>query len=344
MTDRPIATVLVVQTGFLGDAVLATGMLRALHDAGVATVGMLVRADVADVIDGHPALARLHVLDKREKGSTPRMIAELRAAGYDAALVAHRSMRSALIARRAGIAVRIGFRQSELALAHTERVHWSLAAHELERNASLVRRLGLHVDAASARSWLVPREAALEAMRMHERSIVVAPGSVWATKRWREEGFVEVVARLREAGERVVLVGGAGDRELCERIASASGLDAAQVLAGRLSLAELVALSSLARRAIVNDSAPLHIAEAVGTPVTAMFGPTVPEIGFGPTLDASVALGIELPCRPCRIHGGSRCPIGTHECMKAITPDEVLATLADNPTASRASSTRVETR
>ena len=323
MTEQ--RSIVVVQTGYLGDAVLATGMLRALHAAGGLRVGLLVRADVAEIFDGHPAIVRLHRLDKREKGASARMIEELREAGYDAALVPHRSMRSALIARRAGIAQRIGFRQSELALAHTDRVHYSIAQHELDRNASLVERLG--VPAIERTSWLVPQRRALETMRQHAGAVVIAPGSVWETKRWRQEGFVEVARALARRGERVLLVGSPADRPLCEAIAAAAELDAADVLAGSISLAELVALCSLARRVVANDSAPLHIAEAVATPVTAMFGPTVPGFGFGPVLAGSAALGVELPCRPCRIHGGPRCPIGTHECMHAITPDAVLGTI-----------------
>lgn len=325
--ERRSDPVVIVQTGFLGDAVLATGMVRALHESGVMRIGLLVRSELAEIFEHHPAIATVHRLDKGRDGATAAMVNELRAAAYAAALVPHRSARSALLVRRAGVPRRIGFRQADLALTFTDRVHYSIAEHEIDRNAALVERLGAPAPPASRRSWLVPTDRALESMRPHEGAIVLAPGSVWATKRWREEGFVEVARRLHERGDRLLVIGGEGDRELCARIVSRAGLPPEALHAGTLTLPELVALSSVVSRVICNDSAPLHIAEAVGTPVTALFGPTVPEFGFGPVLAGSVALGVELPCRPCRIHGGPSCPIGTHECMMSITPEEVLGTI-----------------
>ena len=87
---------------------------------------------------------------------------------------------------------------------------------------------------------------------------------------------------LREEGCRVVLAGSGGERKLCEQIAEMAGLSTWSMLCGVLTLAELVALISMAERVVTNDSAPLHIAESLGTPVTSIFGPTVPEFGFGP--------------------------------------------------------------
>jgi heptosyltransferase-2 len=328
MTERS-RSVVIVQTGFLGDVALATGIVRALASAGVERIGMVVRSELAAMLEGHPAIDTLHRLDKRAKGSSRAMADELRAARYDAALVPHRSARSSLLAWRAGIPRRVGFRQAELALLHTDRVHYSIAAHELERNAMLVERLGFDVSAESRLSWLEPQEGSMARVRARgfESAVLVAPGSVWATKRWREDSFVELVRALARDGRRVLVVGGADDRALCDAIARAAGISADDVLAGETSLADLVALCAIASRVICNDSAPLHVAEAAGTPVTAIFGPTVPEIGFAPFLERSSALGVALPCRPCRIHGGARCPIGTHECMRAIGAEEVLGTI-----------------
>lgn len=131
---------------------------------------------------------------------------------------------------------------------------------------------------------------------------------------------------LAETGRRVVLIGSEDERMVCELIAGmASGRDI-EVTAGELSLREVLALIAVAERVITNDSAPLHLAESVGTPVTAVFGPTVPEFGFGPRREHSTVVRIEgLRCQPCRIHGSRHCPIGTHECMMKITPQDVIA-------------------
>jgi heptosyltransferase II len=323
--------ILVVQTGFLGDAVLATGMLRALHDLvpGVG-LGFLVRASVAEMFEGHPAITRLHRLDKSAKGSTAMMAAELREAGYCTALLPHRSLRSSWIARRAGIATRVGFRQSEAPLLLTHRVDYSIARHEVDRNADLIEALRLKVPAASRASWLTARAELVEEMRNRydqARPIVLlAPGSVWATKRWTPEGFAGVARRLATAGSDPYLIGSPAESELCAAIAVEAGLPSSSNLAGRLNLPELVALVSISARLYTNDSAPLHIAEALGVPVTAIFGPTVPEFGFGPRLAESLAIGrTDLACRPCRVHGSERCPIGTHECMRGIDVGRVLS-------------------
>jgi heptosyltransferase-2 len=123
----------------------------------------------------------------------------------------------------------------------------------------------------------------------------------------------------------VVLSGAESEREICRRIAGDAGLPEDDVVAGELSLPEVLALISLAGRVVTNDSAPLHLAESVGTPVTALFGPTVPEFGFAPRGPASGVVELQgLPCRPCGIHGAVGCPIGTHACMVGIGVDRVL--------------------
>src|SRR5687768_16054926 len=130
--------ILIVQTGFLGDAVLATGMIRALHDVapGVQT-GLLVRAEFIPLFEAHPAIGRLHGLHKKVPGGTMAMVEELRNCGYQSALLAHRSVRSAYICWRAGIPQRIGFRQSEAPLLLTRRVEYNIAQHEIDRNIAL---------------------------------------------------------------------------------------------------------------------------------------------------------------------------------------------------------------
>ena len=324
---------LIVQTGFLGDAVLATGLLRAIASARPdVRVGMVVRAGFDEILRGHPALHALHALDKGSRDGMAALAEELREAAYDVALLPHRSLRSALLARRAGIRRRIGFRQSDAPWLLTERVAYLISLHETDRNATLLERAGIVGDPAERMPWLVPAPAAIDAIRERlkddpRRLVVLAPGSVWETKRWSAEGYAAVARALREEGCRVVLAGSGGERKLCEQIAEMAGLSTWSMLCGVLTLAELVALISMAERVVTNDSAPLHIAESLGTPVTSIFGPTVPEFGFGPRAPRSAVVERGgLDCRPCRIHGSRRCPIGTHECIRSIGVEEVLAT------------------
>jgi heptosyltransferase-2 len=321
--------VVIVQSGFLGDAVLASGMLRMIASAHPAwEIGFLVRAEYASLFERHPALSRLHRFEKKRKGGMEEMTVELRDAGYDAALLPHRSARSAMLVRRAGIRRRIGFRQSDAPWLLTDRVEYRIALHETDRNASLLGRLGVESAVADRLPWLVPPLDAVASMRDRfddgRPIVLLAPGSVWATKRWRESGYAGVAESLRREGKHVILIGSSGERELCDRIAMAAGMGEEDIACGILALPEVLALISIARRVITNDSAPLHLAESVATPVTAIFGPTVPEFGFGPLRPHSnVVERRDLPCRPCGIHGSERCPIGTHECMEVGINDEL---------------------
>ena len=152
-----------------------------------------------------------------------------------------------------------------------------------------------------------------------ERLIALAPGSVWATKRWPY--YRELAEQLTDAG-RIVIVGGADDSPLAAAIRAAvpNAVDATGALP-LLGSAELIGRSAVI---VTNDSSPLHLASAMGTPTVAIFGPTVPDFGFGPLAPSSVVVGHEtLTCRPCHRHGPRRCPLGHFRCMRELTADAV---------------------
>jgi heptosyltransferase-2 len=157
-------------------------------------------------------------------------------------------------------------------------------------------------------------------------SIAVAPGSVWATKRW--PGFAEL-ARALASEYRIVIIGADADRPFADEILSATGGRAVDAT-GRLSLlasAELIRRSALL---VTNDSLPLHLASAMNTPTVAVFGPTVPEFGFGPLATKAAIAGLSgLACRPCDRHGPRQCPLGHWRCMREITPTMVGVLVRD---------------
>jgi heptosyltransferase-2 len=152
---------------------------------------------------------------------------------------------------------------------------------------------------------------------------VLAPGSIWGTKRWP---FYTELARLLD-DVRIVVVGAAADAELARAIVAAIP-DRALDATGRLSLLASAELIRRARALVTNDSAPLHLASAVDTPTVAVFGPTVPEFGFGPLAQQREIAGhTDLACRPCDRHGPQRCPLGHWRCMREITPAQIAALL-----------------
>jgi heptosyltransferase-2 len=124
---------------------------------------------------------------------------------------------------------------------------------------------------------------------------------------------------------QVVLIGGAQDVELCDRIANLAASLNVVSLAGRLSFLSSAALIDRASVLVSNDSAPVHIASAMGTPVVEIFGATSPDFGFTPYGVAHrIVQREDLDCKPCAIHGGDHCPVKTFDCMEGLSAHTVI--------------------
>lgn len=164
---------------------------------------------------------------------------------------------------------------------------------------------------------------------LSKKLIALAPGSVWETKKWPEENFRQLGQRLaKEIGCQIVLIGGENDRELCERIAGNIG-KSCRSFAGILSLCESAVLLKRCEILVSNDSAPTHLGVAAGCRVITIFGATASRFGFYPkgTEHRIIETKLDLPCRPCSIHGGKKCPIKTFECMHSISIETVFSTI-----------------
>jgi heptosyltransferase II len=157
--------------------------------------------------------------------------------------------------------------------------------------------------------------------------VAMAPGAAHATKRWPAAYWVELVRRITPTGADVAVLGGPEDAELAGRISELAGASVAS-LAGTLGLQETGAVIRRAEVLISGDTGVMHMGTGVGTPVVALFGPTVRQFGFFPYRSEAGVVELDLPCRPCSAHGSARCPLGHHRCMKQMLPDLVFATLA----------------
>ncbi len=328
-----IRKILIVQTAFIGDVVLATPLIKAAKCSfPQAMVHAMVIPAAANLLETNPHLERLIVYDKRgsDSGLTGllRMIGKMRTEAYDAVFVPHRSLRSAVIARGTGARWRVGFTTSAGAFLLTQKVSYVQSAHEVDRNLALIEALDIPIadrtpEVFSDAADVVAIDNLVSQQGMSGRDLIaVAPGSVWATKRWPAGYFRTLMSRLVDEGFGVGLIGGEADRELCQRIVA--GLEDRVLNAcGQLSLRQSAELMRRCRVLVSNDSAPQHLATAVGTPVIAIFGSTVPAFGFYPYGANNTIVEHELSCRPCGIHGRNRCPIGTFECMRAILPERI---------------------
>lgn len=321
---------LVIQTSFIGDTVLTTPLLAQLANRG--TVDVVTTPQSAALLAGHPAVREVIPYDKRGEdaglGGFFRMVRRLRATPYDVAFLAQGSLRSSALVLLAGIPQRIGFASSSGSWLYTRRVPYRDDLHHAARLLQLARPNGREPSPEELRPTLVPgdeeRRAVDELLRAQgvapgDPLIALAPGSVWGTKRWP---FYPQLAVSLGTMAHVVVVGSGDDTPIAAEIRASS--PAAIDATGRLSL---LASAELLRRCallVTNDSAPEHLASAVDTPTLALFGPTVPEFGFGPLATRSAALGLDtLPCRPCDRHGPSRCPLGHHRCMRDLSPELV---------------------
>jgi heptosyltransferase-2 len=331
--------ILVLQTAFAGDVVLAAPLAEGLKDAHPeAEVHFLVIPETAVLLKNNPFIRKVWTYDKRgsERGVSSffRLAGKLRREGFDLAVVPHRSLRSALLVRWAGIPRRVGFRNSAGAIFFTDRVTYPENVHEVERNFRLIRTTGWNGIIPPPRLYPGPEEVETvdgflnETGVVSERNLVaMAPGSVWPTKRWLPEGFAGAAKILWERYHvRSILIGGEDDVNLGDVIIERGRAGTVSAM-GKLSLLASAELIRRCRVILTNDSAPLHLAAAVGIPVVAVFGPTVPAFGFGPCGEGHTIVEKELYCRPCSVHGGRRCREQHFRCMKDISVEEVLRAL-----------------
>ena len=325
---------LVVQTSFLGDMVLTTPLIA--HLAATGPVDVLCTPAARALLANNPSVREAIVYDKRgaDRGVSGflRVASALRKRSYATAYFAQGSVRSGALGTAAGIRDRVGFSTSAGRVFYTSQVTPLAGSHHAARLMSLgFRRTDVGFTPGELRPRLYPGAAEraevdgiLGNAAFNEPLIALAPGSVWATKRWPY--YRELAAELSASG-RVVVVGSEADHPLANEIVAATHGQAVDAT-GRLSLLASAELIGRCALIVTNDSAPLHLASAMNTPTIAVFGPTVPEFGFGPLADrARIADHASLSCRPCDKHGPARCPLGHWRCMREITPD-VVAQLA----------------
>ena len=330
--------ILIVQTAFIGDVILTLPLVQACKRLfPSAAIDVVVTPNAKELCANHQDIREAIGYDKRgaDSGVTGlmRLSRVLRSRSYDLAIVPHRSLRSAALVALSRVPIRIGFNRSAGRVLLTETVRYHHAIHEIDRNLSLLNPL-----AQTTVPRELPRLSPLEADKKRvdrllvelevgrpDTLVAIAPGTIWNTKRWLKDRFSSLAVNLDEAGLEVVLLGGKGDELLCEEIRTLSGSSHVYNTAGMLSLMQSVDLIRRCRVIVCNDSAPMHMAAAVGTPVVAIFGATVPAFGFGPSGPLDIVVETQgLKCRPCSIHGGKKCPIKTFDCMNNITYERVF--------------------
>lgn len=327
--------ILIIQTAFIGDVILCTPLVKALRELFPHSfISFLLIPETKNILENNPHLNEILVYDKRKKkgmGSFLQIMTKIRERRFDLAVIPHRSLRSALLAYLSRTPQRIGFDKSAGSFLFTHKVVYPLNVHEVDRNLALLSDFNFHLTDPSpelfpsSEDFSYAHKLLLDSgIREEDKIVGVAPGSVWATKRWLPKRFAEVSQLLMEkAGVKVVFLGSEDDRRLCQGIGDMTK-DKPAILAGKTDILQSAAIISFCEVILSNDSAPVHIASAMKIPVVAIFGSTIPEFGFAPYGKGHVVIQRKMDCRPCGIHGRGKCPQKHFRCMKDITTEEVF--------------------
>jgi heptosyltransferase-2 len=308
--------VLVKAANWLGDAVMTLPTLvslRAMLPAG-STVSVLTKPAFADLYRGAPYVDEVLPHDRGGVGPWLRTVREIKARKFDAALLMTRSFSAAFLVFSARVPRRIGYGGGGLL---TDRVARAPRQHRVRDFHRLLEPLGTPPAPTAPRIELRP-----DALRWAEETL---PGGPWiglnpgatfgAAKQWFPDRFIELGRRLSKHG-RIVTVGGPAEAELGEQVAK--GVDGLN-LAGKTGIPQLAAAIARCRLFVTNDTGPMHVADAVGTSMVAIFGPTdwieTPPYGTSHTIVRHA-----IACSPCKQRV---CPLGHHDCMKNVTVDQV---------------------
>jgi ADP-heptose:LPS heptosyltransferase len=322
--------ILVIQTASIGDVILATPLVESLAlSYPQARIDFLLKKGTESLMENHPLIQKIWIWDKKKSKTRNlfRIMRSVRKEKFDMVINAQRFFSSGLITACSNAGIRSGFDKNPLSFLFTHRSRHNIGQkdiHEIDRNLSLISGI---VGKTQRIVRLYPSKGDFIKMDRYKGSpyICIAPASLWYTKQYPEERWVELISGIN-AVDVIYLIGSKSDHELCERIIHKSDRGAIYNLAGDLSFLESAALMKNARMNFVNDSAPMHLASAVNAPVTTIFCSTVTDFGFGPlSVDSAVVETHEnLPCRPCGLHGYNKCPEKHFKCATTIDNHELL--------------------
>lgn len=314
--------VLVIQTAFLGDVILASPIWENLHQQfPEAQIDVVVKKGNETLLAEHPFLNQVYTFDKRQKlKNLWNLGKQLRQQRYELVINLQRFASSGVLTMLAKGKESRGFEKNPLSLFFSKRYQHELKGgwHEVDRNLQLIADL---VTQPKKRPQLYPTLSDMERISSFQTQTYycLAPTSVWFTKQAPKKIWLELIEKLASTEVKIYLLGAPADHAYLEEIRQAVPKLEVQNLAGQLTLLQSAALMSGAQRNFVNDSGPLHLASATNAPVSVFFCSTVPAFGFGPLSDDSKIIEVSnLACRPCGLHGHKSCPKGHFQCGKAL--------------------------
>ena len=314
--------ILVIQTAFIGDAILASSVLEKLHVFfPQAKLSILVRKGNESLYQEHPFLTQTLVWNKQEGKykSLFRLLKTIRNQKFDTVINLHRFASSGFLTAFSKAQYTSGYDKNPFSFLFDNKSKHKIGdgRHEVDRYNDLIESI---TDKTVAKPKLYPtfkHFTKIESL-VTQPFVCMAPSSVWFTKQLPKDKWIELCNSIPKE-ITIYLLGGSGDAVLCGDIQQKSKREKIKILAGTLSLLESCELMKHAKMNYVNDSGPLHLASSVNAPTTAFFCSTVPAYGFYPlSLNSTVIEVSDLYCKPCGLHGFKQCPKNNFRCGNEI--------------------------
>jgi heptosyltransferase II len=328
--------ILIIQTAFIGDVVLATALIekiKVFHPSAI--IDVLVRKGNESLLLNNPNINAVLVWNKKESKlkNLFSILQQIRKTKYDKVINAQRFFATGLLTAFSKATEKIGFDKNPLSIFFTTKVLHIISTtppyrHEVERNNDLIKHF---TDDKLSLPKLYPSNTDYESVQQYTAQpfVTMTPSSVWFTKKFPFEKWIELIDKFPST-YKIFLLGGKDNIDECKAIQEKCSNTNIEMLASKLSFLQSTALMKDAAMNYVNDSAPLHFASSVNAPVTAFFCSTLPAFGFTPLSTKSFIIEIDekLTCRPCGLHGKKECPLKHFKCGYGIDVTKAIATLS----------------
>jgi heptosyltransferase-2 len=321
---------LIIQTAFIGDVILATPLIEKLHHFySDSQIDFLLRKGNENLLHNHPYVDNIIVWNKKQHKikNLVKVIQHIRQKKYDYVINLQRFASTGIITAFSGAKLKVGFNKNPFSFTFSRSFKHEIGngKHEVERNLQFIEEI---TDTSFYKPKLYPGREDFEIVSQYKMHpyICIAPTSVWFTKQFPAEKWIDLLQIIDTTKYKVFFIGGPEDKKACDKIIEQSGLNNITNLAGELTFLQTSALMQNAAMNYVNDSAPMHMASAMNAKTTAIFCSTVPEFGFGPLSDHSKVVETEekLDCRPCGLHGYKSCPKGHFKCAYTIKTEQLI--------------------
>ncbi|MCH7972983.1 MAG: glycosyltransferase family 9 protein [Bacteroidetes bacterium] len=332
--------ILIIQTAFIGDAILTLPMIQKLKEQNKdAEIDVIAIPSTKEIFNSSPFVSKVIEIDKKKKHkgviSLFKFAKKLKSNNYTKIYSPHRSFRSAILTKLLAADESFSFSNSKLKFFYTNIITYKKSKHEVQRNLDLISFN--YTD----ESWKIIPLLEINTSSKNKvndffvnlktkiKFAAIAPGSIWKTKKYPENYYAAVVKLLTADSFTVFLIGGKDDENLCNSISEKSGKQVISV-AGKFTLTESIEFLKRMEILISNDSAPTHLGVCANIPVLTIYCSTVPNFGFYPYNKKSSFMSYDnLECKPCGIHGLHKCKIKTFDCGNFIKPVKVFMKIKD---------------